>query len=508
MTAEASEPVWSVPGFDVVEMLGFGATGEVWLAHEAATGEMVALKRLRTPRDLAARDRLRREAAALACVDHPHVVRLRRLVSAGDELVLVLDHAAGGSLASLIAARRLDAAEVVTVGVPLAEALAAVHARGLVHGDVTPANVLFTQDGLPMLSDLGVCRLVGEQSRWPDVVVGTPGFLDPAVLSGAPPGPAADVHGLAAVCFAALTGRAPYDASGARLPLLHGMEPGRPMPPTLAAAIETALDPEPAHRPTAMELAAAVYDACPARPVALATGPRGDEWPERGASPFGSPPVVADLAPLTHDLRIRQAQSPVPSPEEATRRRRHRRGPGRVRPTPRILSWRAAAVTLMVVCALSMAVFSGLLWAGTDGRGSATAVRPAHKPVPRVDWLAVLSDLDQARSLAFAAGDPTRLADVYAPDGPALARDLELLDRLRATGHTARGVQLVPRSIKVAESSETRMVLRVVDVMPPYELVTFDGDVTSTRPGRPATAWSVTLVREGSAWQMYDVRRG
>ncbi len=110
-----------VPGFDAVELLGYGSQGEVWLAREHATGEPVALKRLLAGADLAARDRLRREAAVLAGVDHPHVLRLRSVVGAGPDLVLVLDLATGGSLARLLATRgRLSPGEVVTVAVPLA----------------------------------------------------------------------------------------------------------------------------------------------------------------------------------------------------------------------------------------------------------------------------------------------------------------------------------------------------------------------------------------------------
>ena len=490
-------------GYDVVELLGFGATGEVWLARETASGESVALKRLRTPRDLAARDRLRREAAVLSCVDHPHVVRLRTVVGAGDDLVLVLDHAGGGSLAGLLAARRLTAGEIVTVAVPLAGALAAVHARGLVHGDVTPANVLFTSDGRPLLSDLGVCQLVGERQGSPEVVAGTPGFLDPAVLVGEPPGPAADVHGLAAVCFAALTGRPPYDEVGARLPLLT--DAGLAMPPALVAVIEAALDPDPHRRPSADELAVAVFESCPAQPVHLRTG-------RRPSADNSSAPA------LTHEVRVRPVRSSEPAAVARPRRRRHGRErapvhrvlpalrPMRPLQTLRALPLRPAVGMLLVVCGVSMAVLAGVVWAGSDGRGSAAAVGPARERATRVDWSAVLAGLDQTRSAAFAAADADGLAGVYAAGSPALVRDKQLLDQLRASGHTARGVRLLPTSIHVVESTDHRVVLRVVDVMPPYELVAAKGGVSS-RPGRAAARWTVTLMREGPAWQVYDVGR-
>lgn len=493
-------PGWQVPGYDVVELLGFGASGEVWLARESASGEQVALKRLRTPRDLAARDRLRREAAALSCVDHPHVVRLRTVVGAGDDLVLVLDHAGGGSLAGLLATRRLRAGEVVTVAVPLAGALAAVHARGLVHGDVTPANVLFTADGRPLLSDLGVCRLASEPLG--GLVAGTPGFLDPAVLAGEPSGPAADVHGLAVVCFAALTGRPPYDETGARRPLLP--DAGLAMPPALVAAVEAALDPDPHRRPSADEMAVAVFESCAAEPVHLPSSPVPDA--EQVPAPA-----------LTHEVRVRPVRPTEPAAVAPTRRRRHSRGRAPVRQrllrlrrlrAVRSLPVRPVVGLLLVLCVLSTAVLTGVVWAGSNGRGSVAAVAPATEPTARVGWSAVLTGLDQARSVAFAEADADGLDGVYAAGSPALARDTELLDQLRASGHTARGVRLVPNSVGLVASSDRRVVLRVVDVMPPYELVDADGAVSSSRPGRVAALWTVTLVREGSAWQVYDVRRG
>lgn len=92
---------WALPGFEVEELLGFGATGEVWRARERATGEAVALKRLRAGADAAALGALHREAALLRSLDTPYVVRQRAVI----DDVLVLDHAAGGSLAALLVRR-------------------------------------------------------------------------------------------------------------------------------------------------------------------------------------------------------------------------------------------------------------------------------------------------------------------------------------------------------------------------------------------------------------------
>jgi serine/threonine protein kinase len=317
-----------VPGFDPVELLGYGSGGEVWLARERVTGRPVALKRLRAGADLAARDRLRREAAVLAGVDHPHVVRLRSVHGDGDAFVLVLDLAPGGSLARLLTTRRrLAPGEVVTLAVPLAQALATVHGQGLVHGDVTPANVLFGADGRPLLSDLGVSRLLGSP---PGEVGGTRGFLDPVVAAGAAPGPASDVHGLAATCLAALTGVPPYDELGRRVAVPEGTSAA------LLGVLEPALAPDPAFRPSAEALAVAMFDAAAAEPVRFDRVPGpvllgaapGVPWHAGAvAQPGEVGPVGEPVAPPTHRV------SPGPRPAEeapavAPGRRRSRADPG------------------------------------------------------------------------------------------------------------------------------------------------------------------------------------
>lgn len=246
--------LWQLPGYDVLELVGFGATGEVWRARETATGDTVALKRLRPGADAAAVEALRREAALLRSLQTPYVVRLRAVVGEGDGTVLVLDHAGGGSLATLLLHRgRLEPGEVVTIAVPLAEALAVAHARGLVHGDVTPSNVLFTSGGMPLLADLGVARVAPSPLA---AVDGTAEYVDPAVAAGGDPGPASDVWGLAAVCHHLLAGTPPHDgptvddvllaaAAGDRAPL-GLLAPVAPRP--LVAAVESALAADPADR--------------------------------------------------------------------------------------------------------------------------------------------------------------------------------------------------------------------------------------------------------------------
>lgn len=492
-----------VPGFDPVELLGYGSGGEVWLARERATGRPVALKRLRADADLAARDRLRREAAVLAGVEHPHVVRLLGVVGAGDgdALVLVLDLAPGGSLARLLATRRrLDPGEVVTLAVPLAQALAAVHAQGLVHGDVTPSNVLFAADGRPLLSDLGVAQLLGTPAG---VAHGTRGFLDPMVAAGAAPGPASDVHGLAATCLAALTGTAPYDDEGHRARTPDGTHPG------LRQVLEAALAPAPADRPAAVAFAAAMFDAVAPAPVRLDLPATRRHATASAPGALGIGPGAPLEAP-THQVRSR------PVPEPAAERREGTRVPwvlrARVHRALRVPR-RVAVAVAACAAAVSVSVLAGLAWAGADSAPHAAGVRArtvaAQQRIggrhPTATWAATLAALDRARARAFAQGDAGRLRSVYSAGSPALGRDEAALAQLTGSRLHAEGLRLTVTDVALRSRSAGRVRLAVTDVMPSYRVVDEGGTLVEHRRGRGPASWSVVLTRDDGRWRVYDV---
>ncbi len=198
-------------GYQAVELLGSGGTGEVWRARVRESGEEVALKRLRPGAQPADRALLRREASALVAVRHRHIVDLREVLATGDGLVLVLELAQGGDVAALLQQRgTLTVPEIVAVLEPVARGLAAAHAAGMVHGDVSAANILLRADGTPVLGDLGTARLMG-RSR--DRTLVTCAYADPYVAAGAEPDPAADLFGLAAVGWHMATGRPLWDAA-------------------------------------------------------------------------------------------------------------------------------------------------------------------------------------------------------------------------------------------------------------------------------------------------------
>lgn len=247
--------VWTLPGYDVRALIGSGAGGQVWRAREIATGEDVALRRLVGSADPVVVQRLRERALLLRTLDTPYVVRLREVLRTPDDTVLVLDLAAGGSLATLLARRGiLDAGEVVTVGAPMARALAAAHACGLVHGDVRPAKVLFTAAGMPLLAGL-------------------------EFGAGLEADAASDVRALGALCHELLAG-APPRAPGTEL-----VSAPRP----LAAAIELALQADPTLRPDAAGFASALRRAHPPAPVRWTSAAQPPAAPAQPVRSAGAP---------------------------------------------------------------------------------------------------------------------------------------------------------------------------------------------------------------------------
>jgi serine/threonine protein kinase len=264
-----------VPGYVLEEPLGRGASGQVWRARPRSGGPPVAVKLLVSGDP----ERQEREAALLGELDHPHLVRLHEVVrhevrGGPAEVALVLDLLAGGSLAALLARRgRLRPGEVVTTVAPVAAALAHAHERGVVHGDLSPGNVVFTAEGRPVLTDLGTARLVGDTAR----AEVTPAYVDPVVARGGAPGPASDVFGVAAAAFHALTGIAPWNAAdprgtltvaaGGELPDLALLAPEAPE--ELVRVIRRGLSLEPHQRGSAAAFALDLRHACRPAPVQL-----------------------------------------------------------------------------------------------------------------------------------------------------------------------------------------------------------------------------------------------
>lgn len=184
------------------------------LAEDTLLSRLVALKRVHAPDDVAARSRLRREAVIGASLSHPNLVSIYDVVTSDEaEDVIVMEYVEGETLASkLRRGEKPSVGETIEMLAGVSAALDAIHARGIVHRDVKPGNVLIGKDGSVKLADLGIAAVPDRtQITTTGGVLGTYRYMAPEQLEGAPATPAVDVYGLAAVAFEALSGKKARD---------------------------------------------------------------------------------------------------------------------------------------------------------------------------------------------------------------------------------------------------------------------------------------------------------
>jgi serine/threonine-protein kinase len=204
--------------YRLLEAHAMGGMASVWRATDEQTGEIVAIKRLHPHliADEGARERFRREVAAMEAIRHPNVVAVRDAVVDEDEPALVMDFVVGRSIAEMAAdGHGFDEAEALGIAAAVADGLAAVHELGIVHRDLKPANVLIGDDGVVRLSDFGIAVGLMDATALTaeDGVVGTLRYLAPERLAGLPATPATDVWGLGTVLYEMLTGIAAFPAT-------------------------------------------------------------------------------------------------------------------------------------------------------------------------------------------------------------------------------------------------------------------------------------------------------
>jgi serine/threonine protein kinase len=211
------------------EFVGAGGMGVVWRGTDLELRRVVALKRAGDGDG----DGIRREARIGAGVHHPNLISVFDVVVEGDERWLVMEYLPARSLAEVNRADGPMAPDLATrVGAQVAAALAAMHAKGMVHRDITPANVLVTDSGTAKLADLGVATWGQVTLTGTARTAGTPGYLPPEVLAGQTVTPAADVYALGVTLSAAVEG--------------HPQVDGR-----LTGVLTALTDPDPTRRPSA-----------------------------------------------------------------------------------------------------------------------------------------------------------------------------------------------------------------------------------------------------------------
>ncbi|WEH13630.1 serine/threonine protein kinase [Streptomyces sp. VNUA24] len=257
--------------FELETRLGGGGMGTVWRARDLVLHRLVAVKEVRPPdRDLAEydpegarllRERVLREARALARIDHPNVVTIHHIVDGGEGTYpwIVMEMVSGGSLADRLAEGPMAPTEATRIGRQVLAALTAAHDAGIQHRDVKPANVLMRPDGRPVLTDFGIAA-IRETSGLTATgsVIGTPDFMAPERISGHEGGSASDLWSLAMMLYTAVEGHHPL-RRGSTLATLAAVLNDDVAPPVRAGALGdvlmSVLVRDPAARPSA-----AVFD--------------------------------------------------------------------------------------------------------------------------------------------------------------------------------------------------------------------------------------------------------
>lgn len=290
-----SEPAVHIGRYRVIAAVGAGAMGSVVRARDERLGRDVAIKRVRNLSGVAAPlflARFEAEARALAALSHPGVVAVYDLGVDGDEPYLVMELLEGGSLRDEVNRRgALPLTEVAALGIQVARALEAAHARGILHRDVKPANLVRGGDGPWKLVDFGVAHTPDSDVTLAGQFVGTPSYAAPEALTQGRFSPASDVFGLAATMVEIATGARPRADLTLADVIAHAdrslLDAGaRHKLGALIGPIERALAVIPEHRPTAGELAEA---------LALA-GTDAIDVATTGATPLAAPTTAVATA--------------------------------------------------------------------------------------------------------------------------------------------------------------------------------------------------------------------
>ena len=433
-----------VPGFAITGELGSSATGSTWAAVRGLDDRRLALKIVPVSDVTQAQAQATQQMAVLDRIGNEHVVRQHSAIALADgTLALVLDQVTGGSLATLLGSRgHLRPGETVTTVAPLFGALADLHAVGVVHGDLAPDNVLFSAEGRPLISDLGVVGLLGRHAGPAD---GSSGFLAPERVGGAETSPASDVYAMAALGWFCLTGAPP--APAVTRPSLTTLRPETP--PRLVEVLTSCLSADPAARPSAGTAAVEVFDAAPAESVTLAS--------------------VSD--PATEiTRRIRAAAVSAPTLASPSTSSRHRR--------PLVIG----VVALLAAVALGGALTWFL-------RRPPVAVQPVARYTqsksipdvmtapdsPRIAAAALLQALVDTRALAYLARNPALLDLVYAPEATKAGVDRGNIATALKNGATYLRLVFVVKDVAFLDGTPDTARIRGTIVTPAYETGQPDG---------------------------------
>ena len=203
--------------YRIIEQIGAGGMGEVYLAKDLKLNRKVAVKVLHQnlSSDNQASRRLRREAQVAASLEHPHICAIYEIAETGDCSFIVMQYVEGRTLGDILAKERLSVEKSLDLAIQIADALAEAHSRGIIHRDIKPANIIVNEKGQAKVLDFGLAKFIEAETSDETVkrlhssgaVMGTVPYMSPEQLRGKPLDARTDIFSFGAVFSEILSGR-------------------------------------------------------------------------------------------------------------------------------------------------------------------------------------------------------------------------------------------------------------------------------------------------------------
>ena len=463
----ASSSFPKIPGYRLTEIIGEGGASTVYLAEDARTEDPRAVKIYYDDASASFAD-LEREA--LRGVDHPHIVRLWGSARAQSEdgqtfPANILEYLPGGSVLSVVRSGGPQSiGQTCAIVVPIAAAVAYLHGSGVIHGDITPDNVLFAADGTPKLIDGSASQRVGQRL----FESGTAGFHAPEAVDPARLQPERDVYSLGALTWFLLTGRIPSLTS--HRPALSVFIRG--VSADLVNLVEACLDEDPAVRPSAADVSRRLRKIAEPEPI--------------------------DITVTAADHAIPFLRTSHHFDREAALKRARRR-------TQKM--W--ASVTIGALLAVA-----GIFMILPPGGESTTAhaeppTQPAPAPplVPAEDGIvAQLSALTAARDQALMDQDEAALLAVHADNSRSLRQDQQTIAALAKDKLRYEQLATTLTNVRVTQIAPAgKATVRADSATSPFVIARAGSTSAQPVAAVPVQQLEFSLVKEGERWQISDV---